>query len=134
MFHLKKKKIGQFVVFKLGKEKSIINSCICYWINYAWLASNDSIFQLVIGGPFIPSIECILRRKASSMSSPVVSTSDPGNRSALRGFCEVSGVPRQLCDIVLQIEKDFDLVYTDLHLLFIYDKLDFLKLVQCLTT
>ncbi|KAJ8543125.1 hypothetical protein K7X08_005648 [Anisodus acutangulus] len=64
---------------------------------------------LVIGGPFIPSIECILRRKASSMSSPVVSASDPGNRSALRGFCEVSGIPRQLCDIVLQIEKDFDL-------------------------
>lgn len=64
---------------------------------------------LVIGGPFVPSIECILRRKASSMSSPVVSASDPGNRSALRGFCEVSGIPRQLCDIVLQIEKDYDL-------------------------
>ncbi|XP_047259857.1 dihydrofolate synthetase-like [Capsicum annuum] len=43
------------------------------------------------------------------MSSPVVSACDPGNRSALRGFCEVSGIPRQLCDIVLHIEKDFDL-------------------------
>lgn len=64
---------------------------------------------LVIGGPFIPSIERILRRKASSMSSPVVSASDPGNRSSLRGFCEVNGIPRQLCDIVLQIEEDFDL-------------------------
>lgn len=62
------------------------------------------------------------------MSSPVVLASDPGNRSALRGFCEVSGIPRQLCDIVLQIEKDFDLVYTDLHLWFIHDKLDFLNL------
>ncbi|KAM3309186.1 dihydrofolate synthetase-like [Capsicum chacoense] len=64
---------------------------------------------LVLGGPFIPSIEYILRSKASSMSSPVVSACDPGNRSALRGFCEVSGIPRQLCDIVLHIEKDFDL-------------------------
>lgn len=43
------------------------------------------------------------------MSSPVVSASDPGNRSSLRGFCEVNGIPRQLCDIVLQIEEDFDL-------------------------
>lgn len=68
------------------------------------------------------------------MSSPVVSACDPGNRSALRGFCEVSGIPRQLCDIVLHIEKDFDLVYTDLRLWFIHDKLDFLKLVQFLTT
>lgn len=91
------------------------------------------MFQLVIGGPFIPSIECILRSKASSMSSPVVSASDPGNRSALRGFCEVSGMPHQLCDIVLQIEKDFDLVYTELYLWFIHDKLDFLKPVQSLT-
>lgn len=64
---------------------------------------------LVLGGPFIPSIECILRGKAFSMSSPVVSASDPGNRSALRGFCDVSSIPRQLCDIVLQIVKDFDL-------------------------
>ncbi|PHT46800.1 hypothetical protein CQW23_15958 [Capsicum baccatum] len=64
---------------------------------------------LVLGGPFIPSIESILRSKASSMSSPVVSACDPVNRSALRGFCEVSGIPRQLCDIVLHIEKDFDL-------------------------
>ncbi|KAL3365740.1 hypothetical protein AABB24_010738 [Solanum stoloniferum] len=64
---------------------------------------------LVIGGPFVPSIEYILRRKASSMSSPVVSASDLGNRSALKGFCEVTGIPRQLCDIVLQIEKDYDL-------------------------
>lgn len=67
------------------------------------------------------------------MSSTVVSASDPGNSSALRGFCEVSGIPHQLCDILLQIEKDFDLVYTDLHLWFIHDKLDFLKLVQFLT-
>lgn len=67
------------------------------------------------------------------MSSPVVSASDPGNRSALRGFCDVSSIPRQLCDIVLQIVKDFDLVYTDLHLCFIHGKLDFLKLVQCPT-
>ncbi|XP_019243918.1 PREDICTED: dihydrofolate synthetase [Nicotiana attenuata] len=64
---------------------------------------------LVLGGPFIPYIERILRGKAFSMSSPVVSASDPGNRSALRGFCDVSGIPRQLCDIVLQIVKDFDL-------------------------
>lgn len=68
------------------------------------------------------------------MSSPVVSASDPGNRSSLRGFCEVNGIPRQLCDIVLQIEEDFDLVFTDLDLWFIHDNLAFLESVQFQTT
>ncbi|XP_019200196.1 PREDICTED: dihydrofolate synthetase isoform X2 [Ipomoea nil] len=64
---------------------------------------------LVLGGPFLPHIECILRDKAASVSSPVVSASDPGNKSSLKGFSQTSGITHQVCDIVLRIEKDLPL-------------------------
>ncbi|XP_047959181.1 dihydrofolate synthetase isoform X2 [Salvia hispanica] len=41
---------------------------------------------LVLGGPFLPHIESIIREKALSLCSPVVSASDPGNKSVLKGF------------------------------------------------
>ncbi|CAA0830861.1 Folylpolyglutamate synthetase family protein [Striga hermonthica] len=61
---------------------------------------------LILGGPFLPHIERIIRDKALSMSAPVVSTSDPGNRSVIKGFCRAHEMPRQLCDILLLIERD----------------------------
>ncbi|KAK6121839.1 hypothetical protein DH2020_044452 [Rehmannia glutinosa] len=61
---------------------------------------------LVLGGPFLPHIERIIRDKALSMCSPVVSASDPGNRSGLKGFSRACEMPRQLCDILLLIERD----------------------------
>ncbi|XP_031094123.1 dihydrofolate synthetase [Ipomoea triloba] len=64
---------------------------------------------LVLGGPFLPHIECILRDKAASVSSPVVSASDPGNKSSLKGFSPTCGITHQLCDIVLRIERDLSL-------------------------
>ncbi|XP_027163858.1 dihydrofolate synthetase [Coffea eugenioides] len=64
---------------------------------------------LVLGGPFLPHIERILRDKACSMSSPVVSASDTGNRSTLKSLDRMSGRPFQYCDLVLQIEKDLQL-------------------------
>ncbi|XP_042506267.1 dihydrofolate synthetase isoform X2 [Macadamia integrifolia] len=64
---------------------------------------------LVLGGPFIPNIECILRDKASSMSSPVVSASDAGNRSTMGGIGRDKGKPYQPCDIVIHIEKELQL-------------------------
>ncbi|XP_010249972.1 PREDICTED: dihydrofolate synthetase isoform X2 [Nelumbo nucifera] len=64
---------------------------------------------LVLGGPFNPHIECILRDKASSMDSPVVSAFDPGNLSRIKGFEINKEKPCQLCDIVVQIEKDMQL-------------------------
>lgn len=67
--------------------------------------------QLVLGGPFLPHIERILRDKACSMSSPVVSASDIGNRSTLKSLDRMSGRHFQYCDLVLQIEKDLQLVY-----------------------
>lgn len=67
--------------------------------------------QLVLGGPFLPHIERILRDKASIFFSPVVSASDTANRSTLKGVDIIYGTPRQSCDIVLQIEKDLRLVY-----------------------
>ncbi|KAM4076175.1 hypothetical protein ACJW30_12G043200 [Castanea mollissima] len=64
---------------------------------------------LVLGGPFLPHIECILRDKALSMSSPVVSASDAGNRSTIKGVSRMNGRPYQSCDLVIQIERDFKL-------------------------
>ncbi|CAI9092372.1 OLC1v1027592C2 [Oldenlandia corymbosa var. corymbosa] len=64
---------------------------------------------VILGGPFYPHIERILCDKASSMSSPVVSTSDPGNNSILRSINKINGRPYQFCDLVLQIEKDLKL-------------------------
>lgn len=65
---------------------------------------------MVLGGPFPPHIERILRDKASSLSSTVVSACDRGNKSAIRGLSKLYGKPCQSCDIVIQIEKDFKLV------------------------
>ncbi|KAH6828063.1 Folylpolyglutamate synthetase family protein [Perilla frutescens var. hirtella] len=64
---------------------------------------------LVLGGPFLPHIESMIRDKAFSLCSPVISASDPGNRSVLKGFSRACQVPRQLCDILLRIEGDFHL-------------------------
>ncbi|CAH2068865.1 unnamed protein product [Thlaspi arvense] len=72
-------------------------------------AEHLAALGVVLGGPFLPHIEHILRDKASSMSSPVVSASDPGNRSKLKGLNNLCGKPCQSCDIVIQIEKDFQL-------------------------
>lgn len=67
---------------------------------------------MVLGGPFPPHIERILRDKASSLSSTVLSACDPGNKRAIRGLSKLYGKPCQSCDIVIQIEKDFQLVCT----------------------
>ncbi|XP_024022335.1 dihydrofolate synthetase [Morus notabilis] len=66
---------------------------------------------LVLGGPFLPHIEKILRDKASLMSSPVVSASDAGNRSRIKGVGLLNGRPCQSCDIVIQADKDLKLSF-----------------------
>ncbi|KAF5442226.1 hypothetical protein F2P56_034911 [Juglans regia] len=64
---------------------------------------------LVLGGPFPPHIDRILRDKALSMSSPVVSASDGGNRSTIKGLSMLNGRPCQSCDLLIQVERDFKL-------------------------
>ncbi|KAG2700601.1 hypothetical protein I3843_06G006800 [Carya illinoinensis] len=64
---------------------------------------------LVLGGPFPPHIDRILHDKALSMSSPVVSASDGGNRSTIKGLSMLNGRPCQSCDLLIQIERDFKL-------------------------
>lgn len=64
---------------------------------------------LVLGGPYLPHIERILRDKASSMCCPIIAASDPGNRSKIKGISNVSGKPCQSCDIVVEIVKDIPL-------------------------
>ncbi|KAL5813170.1 hypothetical protein ACOSQ3_028120 [Xanthoceras sorbifolium] len=62
---------------------------------------------LVLGGLFLPHIERILRDKALSMSSPVVSTSDAGIKSTIKGLSMLNGRPCQSCDVILEVERDF---------------------------
>ncbi|KAK1409100.1 hypothetical protein QVD17_35625 [Tagetes erecta] len=64
---------------------------------------------VVLGGPYLPHIELIFRNKASSMCSPVISASDSGNTSIIKGISNVSGIPYQISDIILDIKKDFQL-------------------------
>ncbi|XP_019081779.1 dihydrofolate synthetase isoform X3 [Vitis vinifera] len=68
-----------------------------------------AVIELVLGGPFLPHIEHIFLDKASSMCSPVVSASGPGNRSAVKGVSKSNGKPFQSCDIVIEVERDFKL-------------------------
>ncbi|KAF2551201.1 hypothetical protein F2Q68_00035874 [Brassica cretica] len=62
---------------------------------------------VVLGGPFLPRIEDILRSKAASMSSPVVLASNIGSGSSIKGIINKDGIGLcQSCDIVIQSEKD----------------------------
>lgn len=63
----------------------------------------------MLGGPYHPHIERILRDKASSMCSPVISASDPGNKSTIKGISNICGKLHQSCDIVLEIERELQL-------------------------
>ncbi|KAM1232240.1 hypothetical protein ACFX13_042821 [Malus domestica] len=64
---------------------------------------------VVLGGPFLPHIEQILRDKALLMSSPVVLASDTGNKSKINGVSMLNGRPFQSCDIVIRVERDLKL-------------------------
>ncbi|KAJ6677269.1 FOLYLPOLYGLUTAMATE SYNTHASE-RELATED [Salix viminalis] len=64
---------------------------------------------VVLGGPFLPHIDCILRDKALVMCSPVVSASDAGIRTSIKGLVILDGRPCQLSDIMIQVERDFPL-------------------------
>ncbi|KAF8118579.1 hypothetical protein N665_0004s0060 [Sinapis alba] len=66
---------------------------------------------VVLGGPFLPHIEDILRSKAASLSSPVVLASDIGSGSSIKGIINKNGTGLcQSCDIVIQNEKDRPIV------------------------
>lgn len=64
---------------------------------------------VVLGGPFLSHVDRILRDKASVMCSPVVSASDAGIRTSIKGLIILDGRPCQLSDIMIQIERDFPL-------------------------
>ncbi|KHN45687.1 Folylpolyglutamate synthase [Glycine soja] len=61
---------------------------------------------LVLGGPFVPHIERIIRDKAVAMDSPVVSAYDTGNKCTVKSFSIRNGRPCQICDILIQVVKD----------------------------
>ncbi|XP_071716336.1 dihydrofolate synthetase isoform X2 [Rutidosis leptorrhynchoides] len=64
---------------------------------------------VILGGPYISHIKLILQNKASSTCSPVINASDHGNKSIVKGITNISGVPCQLSDIILDIKKDLQL-------------------------
>lgn len=64
----------------------------------------------MLGGPFLPHIEHIIRDKAVTMDSPVVSAYDTGNRFMVKSFSILNGRPCQICDIEIQTVKDLTLV------------------------
>ncbi|KAG9448401.1 hypothetical protein H6P81_014529 [Aristolochia fimbriata] len=64
---------------------------------------------VVIGGPFKPHIEAILRDKAALFGSPVISASDPRIQSVVKGINWQNEEFSQLCDLVIQIEQDLKL-------------------------
>ncbi|KAF5950731.1 hypothetical protein HYC85_012724 [Camellia sinensis] len=85
----------------------IVTAFITVALTYVQLAAEDHEWwwrYVVLGGPFLPHIEHILRDKACSMSATVVSACDPGNRSAIKGLSNLYGKHYQSCDIVIQIE------------------------------
>ncbi|KAI4363661.1 hypothetical protein MLD38_019850 [Melastoma candidum] len=61
---------------------------------------------VVLGGPFLPQIERILRQKALAMNAPVVSASDASTRSTIKRVEVVNGRLYQLCDMVLHVHGD----------------------------
>ncbi|KAH9677354.1 Dihydrofolate synthetase [Citrus sinensis] len=64
---------------------------------------------LVLGGPFLPHIEHILRDEASLMCSQVVSAYDAGIRATINGLSMFNDRPCQSCDIIVQAERDLKL-------------------------
>ncbi|XP_074291663.1 dihydrofolate synthetase-like isoform X2 [Silene latifolia] len=59
---------------------------------------------VILGGPYLPHIEQILRDRALSMCAPVISASNSGSKSCINGFGKVGGKPRQSCNILIQNE------------------------------
>lgn len=64
---------------------------------------------VVIGGPFEPHIEHIIRDRAFLMKSPVISSSDPGIQCVLKCSGRENGNSFQTCDIFIRIQKDLQL-------------------------
>lgn len=75
---------------------------------------------MVIGGPFEPHIDRIIRDKASSLNSPVISACDPGIQKILKGYVmEEDEEPLQICDIFIRVQ-DLQLVKTISYALFLF--------------
>lgn len=74
----------------------------------------------MIGGPFESHIEHIIRDKAYSMNSPVVSACDPGIKSAIKCFGREDGNPYQTSDILIQARENLEMVSSFCPFLYVY--------------
>lgn len=67
----------------------------------------------MIGGPFESHIEHIIRDRASSMNSPVISACHPGIQSLVKGFTRENDKAYQTCDIFIHVQDKLEL-YADI--------------------
>ncbi|KAM7273606.1 hypothetical protein ACFE04_028270 [Oxalis oulophora] len=64
---------------------------------------------VVLGGPFLPHIEHILREKAALMQSPIISACDVGIKASVKGLGTLNDRPCQSCDMSVLLQNDIPL-------------------------
>ncbi|CAO2821265.1 unnamed protein product [Amaranthus hypochondriacus] len=103
------KELAAAVITTIGKEHLVALGGSLESIALAKSGIIKHSRPVILGGPFLPHVEQIIRDKALSICSPVVSVCDSEKNSVMNGFGIVDGEPRQSCDILLQIQKDIPL-------------------------
>lgn len=61
---------------------------------------------VVLGGPFEPHIEYILRNRAASMNAPVISSFGPGIHSTITKLDSTQSQPCQYADILIKLDEN----------------------------
>lgn len=61
---------------------------------------------VVLGGPFEPRIEYILRNRAASMNAPVISSFGPGIHSTITKLDSTQSQPCQYADILIKLDEN----------------------------
>ncbi|KAH9324545.1 hypothetical protein KI387_004723, partial [Taxus chinensis] len=61
---------------------------------------------VVLGGPFDPQIEYILRKRAASMNAPVISAFGPGIHSSVTELDSTNSQPCQCVDILVKLDEN----------------------------
>ncbi|KAK8693960.1 hypothetical protein V6N13_071526 [Hibiscus sabdariffa] len=86
---------------RLDEAIVLENGCLSHFevltiVAFALFAQENvdiAIIELILGGPFLPHIDCILRERASSMSSPIISASHGGIRTTVKVISMFKGRP-----------------------------------------
>ena len=63
-------------------------------------------FQVVLGGPFEPRIEYILRNSATLMNAPIISPFGPWIHITIRKLDSTQSQPCQYDDILIKLDEN----------------------------